>query len=102
MADQLLKQAQDLFEGQIDFEGQKQTEIFSTYLLIGSGLFALILGLVQQDIYVTLWVGLAGTVLTMLMVVPPWPMYNENPGKWLPGKNGSVGTGIEVDGKKIN
>lgn len=56
----------------------------------------------QQDIYLTLWVGLAGTALTMLMVVPPWPMYNESPEKWLPAKSGLAGTGIEVDGKKIN
>ena len=62
----------------------------------------MILGLVQQDIYVTLWVGLAGTALTMLVAIPPWPMYNENPEKWLPAKNSLVGTGIEVDGKKIN
>ena len=56
----------------------------------------------QQDIYVTLWVGLAGTALTMLVAIPPWPMYNENPEKWLPAKDSLVGTGIEVDGKKIN
>lgn len=65
---------------------------------------AFILGLVQQNIYVTLWVGLAGTALTFLMVVPAWPIFNENPVRWLPAapRGGLVGTGIEVDGKKIN
>ena len=54
MADQLLQQAQDLFEGQIvrqclqlhspvtneyfqDFEGQKLTELFSTIILAVTG-----------------------------------------------------------------
>lgn len=54
MADQLLQQAQDLFEGQIvsylslffgrpliegcqDFEGQKLTELFSTIILVLTG-----------------------------------------------------------------
>lgn len=65
-------------------------------------ILAFILGLVQQNVYITLWVGLGGTALAFLMVVPPWPIYNENPENWLPSRNGLAGTGIEVDGKKIN
>ena len=60
------------------------------------------LGFIQQNIYITLWVGLGGTALTFLMVVPPWPIYNENPEKWLRGKSDLALAGIEVDGKKIN
>ncbi|MCJ1227043.1 hypothetical protein MMC12_003698 [Toensbergia leucococca] len=102
MADQLLKQAQDVFEGQIDFEGQKQAESLTTILLIGTGLLALVLGFYQENVYITLWVGLGGTAATAFMVVPPWPLYNESPEKWLPAGSGISGSGIEVDGKKIN
>ena len=65
-------------------------------------LLAFIIGFVQQNVYVTLWVGLAGTALAFLIVVPPWPFYNQSPERWLPGKSGMAGIGIEVDGKKIN
>lgn len=59
-----------------------------------------------------LWIGLAGTVFTGLVVIPPWPFYNRNPEKWL----GSTGRdqkksprsapgisvpGITVDGVKV-
>ncbi|KAL8791492.1 MAG: hypothetical protein Q9213_000109 [Squamulea squamosa] len=102
MADQLLQQAQDLFEGQIDFEGQKLTELFSTIILALTGLLAFVLGFAQQNIWMTLWIGLGGTALTFLVVVPPYPIYNENPENWLRANSGISGAGIEVDGKKIN
>lgn len=60
------------------------------------------LGYIQQNIYLTLWIGLAGTALTFLIVVPPWPIYNENPENWLPVRSALGGASIEVDGKKIN
>lgn len=50
----------------------------------------------------TLWIGLGGTALAFLVVVPPYPIYNENPEKWLRANSGMSGSGIEVDGKKIN
>ncbi|KAL8922591.1 MAG: hypothetical protein Q9208_005095 [Pyrenodesmia sp. 3 TL-2023] len=102
MADQLLKQVQDIFEGQIDFEGQKLTELLSTIILTATGVIAFALGFWQQNIWITLWIGLGGTALTFLLVVPPYPIYNENPEKWLPANSGITGVGIEVDGQKIN
>ncbi|SLM35726.1 microsomal signal peptidase subunit [Lasallia pustulata] len=102
MADELLKKAQDLFEGQIDFEGQRVAELITTILLSFTGLFAFVAGYIQQNIYITLWVGLGGSVMTFLMVVPPWPIYNDAPEKWLPAGSSIAGAGIEVDGKKIN
>ncbi|KAL8674381.1 MAG: hypothetical protein Q9168_001241 [Polycauliona sp. 1 TL-2023] len=102
MADQLLQQAQDLFEGQIDFEGQKLTELFSTVILAITGLLAFVLGFSQGNIWITLWIGLGGTALTFLVVVPPYPIYNESPENWLRANSGISGSGIEVDGKQIN
>ncbi|KAI4133501.1 MAG: hypothetical protein LQ347_002166 [Umbilicaria vellea] len=102
MADDLLKKAQDVFEGQIDFEGQRLAELITTILLSVTGLFAFLVGYIQQNIYITLWVGLGGAVITFLMVVPPWPIYNDAPEKWLPAESSIAGVGIEVDGRKIN
>jgi signal peptidase complex subunit 1 len=46
-------------------------------------------------------VGLAGTALTFLAVVPPWPFYNKNPEGWLPASNASQGYSIDLDGQKV-
>lgn len=74
-------------------------------------------GYMTQNIHNTLWIGLGGTALTFVVCVPPWPFYNRNPVRWLPGKKvsksgggsaagytgaqGLEGIQITVDGKKI-
>ena len=49
-----------------------------------------------QDIYLTLWVGLAGTLVTALIVVPPWPVFNQSPEPWL--SSGKSPAGLPVGG----
>ncbi|MCJ1418245.1 hypothetical protein MMC32_004592 [Xylographa parallela] len=100
--DQIVAQARNLLEGQIDFQGQKKTELFTSFSLAGFGLVAFLVGYIQQDIYLTLWLGLLGTLVTFVAVVPPWPIYNKDPEAWLPAASALTGMGIEVDGKKIN
>ncbi|KAL4917930.1 microsomal signal peptidase 12 kDa subunit-domain-containing protein [Aspergillus aurantiobrunneus] len=95
----ILSPIQDVFEGQIDFHGQQITEILSTALLIVSGVVAFLVGYILQDIHLTLWTGLAGTFMTGLVVIPPWPFYNQHPERWLVPLTGS--TGITVDGVKV-
>jgi len=103
--DSILAPLQDAFEGQIDFHGQKLADTLSTVLLIISAIIAFIVGFVQQDIYLMLWIGLAGTAFTAFVVVPPWPFYNRNPEKWLNSTNTSTLAvnvpGIVVDGVKV-
>ncbi|KAL1972122.1 hypothetical protein VTN31DRAFT_7341 [Thermomyces dupontii] len=91
-------------EGQIDFHGQHLANTLSTALLTVFGAVAFIAGYIQQDIHLTLWLGLAGTLITALVVVPPYPFYNRNPEKWLDPVAGTKGVsvpGIVVDGVKI-
>ena len=59
------------------------------------------LGFLSQDIKLTLYVGLAGTGLTFLAVVPPWPFYNKNPEGWLPPHSATSAINIDVDGQKV-
>ena len=55
-----------------------------------------------QDIRLTLYIGLAGTALTFLVVVPPWPFYNKNPEGWLPKYNSiQYNINVDVDGEKV-
>ncbi|RMJ22257.1 Microsomal signal peptidase [Aspergillus sp. HF37] len=101
--DSILAPIQDALEGQIDFHGQRVAEILSTVLLVLWGAIAFLVGFVYEDIHLTLWVGLAGTIVTALAVIPPWPAYNKNPEPWLVpapgGKDG--GAGVVVDGVKV-
>ncbi|KAH8653640.1 microsomal signal peptidase 12kDa subunit [Xylariales sp. PMI_506] len=93
MAEQLLDQVRDVVDGQIDFEGQKLADILANVLLSVVGAIAFIVGYLTQDITLALKVGLAGTAVTFLAIVPPWPFFNKHPVKWLPlGGGGNVAT----------
>ena len=124
--DQILEQARSIYEGEIvcppkavsnqpqlaitydlqDFAGQRLAEQISTVLLCISGALAFLVGFITQNIYQTLYIGLGGTALTFLIVVPPWPFFNQQPQPWLPPKTGrgalTQGISVEVDGKKIS
>jgi len=97
--DAIISQIQDVFEGQIDFHGQRLTETISTVVLTVSSVIALIIGFIEQDIYLTMWIGLAGTLLAMFLVVPPWPVYNQHPQPWIGSKTRLPPGGIVVTGK---
>jgi len=101
MSEQLLEQVRDAAEGQIDFEGQRLAEMLTTVLLGAAGIIAFLAGYLAQDIRLTLYVGLVGTALTFVAVVPPWPFYNKNPEAWLPPHSATSGYNIEVDGHKV-
>jgi signal peptidase complex subunit 1 len=67
-------------------------------------LIALFAGFLQRDIHLTMWIGLAGFLVTMLTVVPPWPFYNQNPQAFI-GSNRKLPLppgGIVVGDKKVN
>ena len=72
--------------------------IYSVHIQIVS----FVVGYVYKDIHLTLWIGLGGTLLTALAVIPPWPIYNHNPEKWLiPADSKSGGSRVIVDGVKV-
>lgn len=89
--DALLEPIQDVLEGQIDFEGQRVTEWLSNFFLVATSTVALFVGYQLQDIYLTLWLGLFGALITILIVVPPWPWYNQYPEPWLPSAKSLAG-----------
>ncbi|KAJ4392076.1 hypothetical protein N0V93_005697 [Gnomoniopsis smithogilvyi] len=104
MAEQLLDQVREVVEGQIDFEGQKLAETLSTALLSVVGIISFLVGYLQQDIKLAVFIGLGGTALTFLIVVPPWPFFNKNPVNWLPVKGAppvSVPQNLVIDEKAI-
>ncbi|KAI0911951.1 microsomal signal peptidase 12 kDa subunit-domain-containing protein [Ustulina deusta] len=104
MADQLLEQVRDVVDGQIDFQGQKLAEILATVLLSIVGAFSFLIGFFLQDIALALKIGLGGTALTFLVIVPPWSFFNKHPVKWLPVGGSSVPSShqnIVIDEKMV-
>ncbi|AEO69355.1 6a7312ec-ec5b-4649-ba1a-5691b0508a33 [Thermothielavioides terrestris] len=99
MAEQLLDQIRDLFEGQIDFEGQKLVDLLVNVLLTLVGAVAFFVGYFRQDIKLTLYIGLAGTAALFALVVPPWPFFNRHPVKWLPVGGLATPANLVVDSK---
>jgi len=132
--DALLDSARDIYEGEIvslpptlsihhtlktpitptnspqDFRGQSLADFLTTFLLVATSVIAFIVGFTTQDIYKTLYIGLGGTALTFLLVVPQWPFYNKKPENWLPARVPKAsaarnvdlgGVQIEVDGKRV-
>lgn len=58
---------------------------------------AFLTGYFLQDIKLALQLALAGTVLTALVVVPPWPFFNQYPVRWLPVAGSEIASqGITV------
>jgi signal peptidase complex subunit 1 len=55
-----------------------------------SQVISFLVGFFLQNITLALKVGLAGTALTFLVVVPPWPFFNKHPVKWLPVGGGTI------------
>lgn len=61
-----------------------------------------LVGFFLQDIKLALYIGLGGTALTFLLIVPPWPFFNRHPVKWLPvAGTETKSQGILVDGKVV-
>ncbi|KAG0648471.1 Microsomal signal peptidase 12 kDa subunit [Hyphodiscus hymeniophilus] len=102
MADQVLEQVREAAEGQIDFRGQALADFIATWLLATVGAISFLVGFFRQDIKLALFIGLGGTALTFLLVVPPWPIFKKHPVKWLPvgGNDSSMGS-ITVDGQVV-
>ena len=71
-------------------------------LLTEQQAIAFLYGFFLQDIKLALFIGLGGTALTFLLVVPNWPFFNTHPVKWLPvqGESG-ISQGIIVDGQVV-
>ncbi|KAI9068946.1 microsomal signal peptidase subunit [Trametes sanguinea] len=77
---------QNLLEGKIDFEGQKLVERISRDTLIAATVVSFIAGFATQSLRVTFGLFALFVIVLSAAVIPPWPMYNRHPVKWLPAK----------------
>ncbi|KIJ51168.1 hypothetical protein M422DRAFT_244360 [Sphaerobolus stellatus SS14] len=85
----LQTQLQKAFEGKIDFEGQKLANAITQYVLIFATMISFLVGVVSQSLRLCFGVFSFATVVLALIVVPPWPLFNKHPVKWLPARRDS-------------
>ncbi|KAF8881585.1 microsomal signal peptidase 12 kDa subunit-domain-containing protein [Infundibulicybe gibba] len=74
---------QELAEGKIDFAGQQLADQISRVVLIAATIISFIVGFALQSLRATFGIFGASTLLLAFVVIPPWPMFNRNPVKWL-------------------
>mmetsp|Transcript_21180 Transcript_21180/g.68323 ORF Transcript_21180/g.68323 Transcript_21180/m.68323 type:complete len:105 (+) Transcript_21180:2671-2985(+) len=67
----------------MDYKGQKLAEMIYCYLIVVVGAIAWVCGYVAESFKVTFVIWLGGLVVSMLLCVPDWPMFNRNPVEWL-------------------
>jgi len=75
-----------LFEGKIDFQGQKLADRISKAIAVVTTALAFLVGFFAQSIVLTCEIFAVGTLLIFLVVVPPWSFFNQHPVQWLPAK----------------
>lgn len=81
----------------MDFQGQKLAELWLTRLLSVFGAVGFLVGYLFSDFALMVYINLAGLALTLLLVVPDWPLFNKHPLQWLPPLNPGKSQDKEAD-----
>ena len=68
--------------GEIDFVGQKLSDNVYKYLILTVTIICFAITCVTKQFMYTGYGVSAATVLAIILVVPPFPIYNRNPVKW--------------------
>ncbi|AXA51001.1 signal peptidase complex subunit 1 [Malassezia restricta] len=78
----------DVFQGNIDFQGQALAEYLLHRVMIVSAVVAFITGYIRQDLSLCYQIVGAGLLVCVLLCIPPWPAYKRYHVKWLsPGSS---------------
>jgi signal peptidase complex subunit 1 len=85
----------------MDFKGQHRAETLATKMIIYTSLLSFLVGWMRQDFTLMLVLFVAGVILTLVVTVPNWPMYNRHPIAWVAGKKNKSrkGSGIGLLGR---
>ncbi|KAI8978531.1 microsomal signal peptidase 12kDa subunit [Pilobolus umbonatus] len=71
-----------MLECTIDFEGQRIADTITHALLLASGMMSFAVGYYYESMLLLTGVFVAGLLLTLILVLPPWPMYTKHPQPW--------------------
>ena len=88
----------------MDYKGHQLSENIYYFLTIICGLIAWIVGYVKEDFQLTVYGWTVGLVLSLILCIPDWPMFNRNPVHWLDEvgsrSSGSSNKGSSTKGSK--
>ncbi|KAI8366070.1 microsomal signal peptidase [Radiomyces spectabilis] len=73
----------ELLECTIDFEGQKLADQIAQVLLTVFSIASFVVGFSAQSMLLMLAIFAMGVVVTVAVVLPPWPMFRRHPQPWL-------------------
>uniref|UniRef100_A0AAV1TET1 Signal peptidase complex subunit 1 n=1 Tax=Peronospora matthiolae TaxID=2874970 RepID=A0AAV1TET1_9STRA len=68
----------------VDYKGQARAEILLVVCYVVICTPAWIHGYFKQDFTSALHAWMVATVVSALLILPNWPIYNRHPVKWLP------------------
>ncbi|CAG8588749.1 10762_t:CDS:2 [Funneliformis caledonium] len=66
------------------FLSQKLAEFISQAGIILFAIIGFVVGFLLQDILLTFQIFAGGIIITAILVLPSYPIYNQHPVKWLP------------------
>ena len=81
--EEIQSQIKQLIEFPIDFEGQKKVDQLIQLCLAASIPASVLAGALTKSIVNLLIAFAICIILTLVVVLPPWPQYKKNPVSWL-------------------
>ncbi|RKO98827.1 hypothetical protein CXG81DRAFT_15387 [Caulochytrium protostelioides] len=70
------------YNRQVDYVGQNRVDNLIQGMLTGSAVVAWLVGLVMQQMRLTIYLSLVGLAATCLLCIPAWPVFCRNPIQW--------------------
>ncbi|EAA18135.1 signal peptidase 12kDa subunit [Plasmodium yoelii yoelii] len=65
-----------------DFHGQKLAFLIKNIIFTISTIVSIVIGYHKQDLALSTYIILAGTALSIILIIPTWPIYNRHPIRW--------------------
>ncbi|KAL3765037.1 hypothetical protein ACHAWU_009405 [Discostella pseudostelligera] len=87
----------------MDYQGQKLSENLFYYIILLFGSIGWVYGYFLQDFTYVFYSWSVGVVISIVLCVPDWPIYNRHPIKWLesiPDRSGEGGVSSETKKSK--
>lgn len=79
---EIVESLKGILEGPIDYKSQKFTEQLSYKLLIAGAIVSSLVGFFTQDLKNLLIVAVLFVVITLGIILPPYPGYNTQKFEW--------------------